>query len=161
MGEIEVRRSSRRKKTAQGYREAGKTIIIIPAHYTQRQERECVLELTAKLDRSEKLRSLKSDLNKRSHELNQLYFGGLATPKEVTWVSNQNTRWGSCTHEDRTIRISDRLIPMPSWVIDYVLVHELAHLIEPNHSKRFHELVAQYPHVAKAQGFLEGYSFGR
>ena len=161
MGEIEVRRSSRRKKTAQAYREAGKTIVLIPAHFSEKQERECVLEFIAKLDRSEKRRSLKSDLNKRSHELNQLYFGGQATPSEVSWVSNQNIRWGSCTHQDRTIRISDRMIAMPSWVIDYVLVHELAHLIEPNHSKKFHELVAKYPHVEKAQGYLEGYSCGR
>ena len=63
----------------------------------------------------------------------------------MRWVSNQNSRWGSCTSVDRSIRLSDRLKGMPEWVVDYVLLHELAHLIEPNHSKRFWALVEAYP----------------
>ena len=77
----------------------------------------------------------------------------------MRWVGNQNSRWGSCTSADRSIRLSDRLKGMPEWVIDYVLLHELAHLIEPNHSKRFWALVDAYPRPTKAKGFLEGVSW--
>jgi predicted metal-dependent hydrolase len=74
-------------------------------------------------------------------------------------VSNQVKRWGSCSSHDRTIRLSDRLHGMPQWVVDYVLVHELAHLIEANHGPRFHALLANFPHTERAKGFLEGVSW--
>jgi predicted metal-dependent hydrolase len=71
-------------------------------------------------------------------------------------VNNQNGRWGSCTPADRTIRISDRIQDMPDWVIDYVLLHELAHLVVPSHDDRFWELVGRYPKSERARGYLEG-----
>ncbi len=58
-------------------------------------------------------------------------------PATVRWVDNMTMRWGSCTPADGTIRISSRLRAMPTWVLDYVLVHELAHLIAPGHDRRF------------------------
>ncbi len=74
----------------------------------------------------------------------------------MRWVDNQNSRWGSCTPADRAIRLSRRLQGMPAWVIDYVLVHELAHLIEIGHTAAFWELVDRYPKAERAKGFLEG-----
>jgi len=76
----------------------------------------------------------------------------------VRWVSNQRTRWGSCTIDDASIRLSDRLQGMPEWVIDYVLLHELAHLLEPSHGPEFWELLAPYPDLEQAKGFLDGWS---
>ena len=73
-------------------------------------------------------------------------------------MSNQNGRWGSCTPADRTIRISDRIMDMPEWVIDYVLLHELVHLVVPSHSARFWALVGRYPRAERARGYLEGVS---
>jgi predicted metal-dependent hydrolase len=71
-------------------------------------------------------------------------------------VENQNSRWGSCTPSDRTIRLSTRLQGMPTWVIDYVLVHELAHLIESGHTPAFWSWVDRFPRAERAKGFLEG-----
>jgi predicted metal-dependent hydrolase len=71
-------------------------------------------------------------------------------------VDNQQRRWGSCTPADRSIRLSSRLQGMPEYVVDYVLVHELAHLVEPSHDARFWALVARYPRAERARGFLEG-----
>ena len=83
----------------------------------------------------------------------------LPVPASVRWVDNQQTRWGSCTPQDRTIRISSRLASVPLWVLDYVLVHELAHLVHADHGAEFWTVVARYPKVARAQGFLEGLSW--
>ena len=78
-------------------------------------------------------------------------------PASVSWVGNQRQRWGSCTPSTGAIRLSDRLQQLPGWVVDYVLLHELAHLIEPSHSARFWSLVARYPQSERARGYLEGY----
>jgi predicted metal-dependent hydrolase len=71
-------------------------------------------------------------------------------------VANQNGRWGSCTPADRTIRISEKVRDMPSWVTDYVILHELVHLIVPGHNARFWHLVGRYPRTERARGYLEG-----
>ncbi len=88
--------------------------------------------------------------------LNRTYFSGAATPNTLRWVTNQNSRWGSCSTQEKAIRLSHRLQPMPTWVIEAVLMHELAHLIEPNHGRAFWELVNRYPKAERAKGFLEG-----
>jgi predicted metal-dependent hydrolase len=58
------------------------------------------------------------------------------------------------------IRLSSRLQALPGWVVDYVLVHELAHLLEPGHGPAFHRLVERYPRAERAEGFLEGFLVG-
>ena len=90
----------------------------------------------------------------QAQELNRRYFGGRLQVTSVRYVSNQNTRFGSCTPSSASIRLSQRLAKTPQWVRDYVLVHELAHLVEPNHSPRFWQLVHQYPRTERAIGFL-------
>jgi hypothetical protein len=66
------------------------------------------------------------------------------------------SRWGSCTPADGTIRVSERLKGMPGYVLDYVLLHELAHLLRPAHDREFWRLLAAYPRVERARGYLEG-----
>jgi predicted metal-dependent hydrolase len=94
----------------------------------------------------------------RAARLSDEYLGGLAVPGSVRWVDNQRARWGSCTPGDRSIRLSSRLQAMPSWVVDYVLVHELAHLLEAGHDERFWAWVDRYPRAERAKGYLSGYS---
>src|SRR3954470_9298496 len=160
MGEVEIRRSSRRRRTVRAYREGDKTIVLMPAHLSKAEEDRHVRSLVERLDRREKrIRPSDDELMTRAQALSRTWLDGRAEPLTVRWVSNQNTRWGSCTSVDRSIRLSDRLKGMPEWVVDYVLLHELAHLIEPNHSKRFWALVEAYPETAKAKGFLEGVSW--
>ena len=77
-------------------------------------------------------------------------------PASVRWVTNQNARWGSCTPGDRTIRLSDRLQQMPGWVVDYVLVHELAHLLEAGHTAGVLGLGRPLPAGREGQGLPRG-----
>ena len=94
----------------------------------------------------------------RARDLSQRHLGGRADPASVRWVTNQGSRWGSCTPVDRTIRLSTRMQGMPSWVVDYVLVHELAHLLVAGHGPRFWAEVENYPRAERARGYLEGVS---
>ena len=80
-------------------------------------------------------------------------------PTSVRWSTNQGRRWGSCTPSDGTIRISDRVRGMPRWVLDYVLLHELAHLLHAGHGPEFWAELDAYPRTLRARGFLEGYAY--
>lgn len=159
---VEVRRSRRRRSTVTAYREGGRTIVLIPARFTQAQEREWVARMLERLSTQERRRRPSDvELLARAASLSEKYLGGLARPASVSWVSNQNSRWGSCTPADGTIRLSSRLLGMPSWVIDYVLLHELAHLVQPGHGPRFWSLMESYPRTERARGFLEGFAAAR
>jgi len=158
---IEVRRSKRRTRTVSAYREGDTLIVLLPARMTKKEEAHWVAEMQQRLQRSEKRRGAlagASDevLLERSQELNQRYFKGDATPASVRWVPPMRTRWASCTTIDRTIRVSSHLRKVPGWVLDYVLVHELAHLIVPGHGPDFWKLVRRYQKTERAMGYLEG-----
>ncbi len=157
---VEVRRSARRRRTVTAYREQGRTIVLIPAAFSPAEERRWVAQMVAKLQTREERRrkSLGGDdeLMARALALSAAHLEAAAEPAAVKWVDNQNRRWGSCTPADRTIRLSSRLRSMPEYVVDYVLVHELVHLIEPGHNEHFWDLVARYPRAERARGFLEG-----
>jgi len=154
---VEVRRSGRRRRTVAAYREDDKVVVLVPARFTRAEEREWVATMLARLERSERRRRPSdAGLARRAADLSAKHLEGRAEPLTVRWVDNQNGRWGSCTPHDRSIRLSTRLQGMPSWVIDYVLVHELAHLIEAGHSPRFWAWVDRYPKAERAKGFLEG-----
>jgi predicted metal-dependent hydrolase len=157
--EVEVRRSKRRRRTVSAYRDGDRVIVMIPASLSRKQEAEWVETMLARLERSERRRRPSDvDLLRRAQGLNNRYLGGLATPESVRWVENQNSRWGSCTPGDRTIRLSARLQGMPAWVVDYVLVHELAHLLESGHDAKFWAWVDRYPQAERAKGYLIGWS---
>ncbi len=160
---MEVRRSARRRRTVTAYRENGRTVVLIPAAFSAAEEQRWVDQMVAKLQTREerRRRALASDrdLMSRAMALSEAFFAGRAVPASVRWVDNQNRRWGSCTPSEGTIRLSSRLRGMPEFVVDYVLVHELAHLIEPSHDERFWALVHAYPQTARALGFLEGVEY--
>ncbi|HET7682234.1 MAG TPA: SprT-like domain-containing protein [Marmoricola sp.] len=155
--QVEVRRSSRRKRTVSAYRADGKVIVLIPARFSKAEEEQWVRDMLDRLDRRQQ-RGRRSDdqLMARARELNDEFLLGKAVPASVRWVDNMTQRWGSCTTTTGTIRLSDRLRDMPAWVVDYVLLHELAHLLEPGHNKRFWHWVDRYPRAERAKGYLEG-----
>ncbi|MEU9080859.1 M48 family metallopeptidase [Streptomyces sp. NPDC048357] len=154
---VEVRRSARRRRTVSAYREGDRTVVLIPARMSEAEEKRWVGVMLDKLAAQESKRTLgDAELTERAERLSEQYFGGRARPRSVRWVTNQNTRWGSCTPAEGSIRLSHRIQGMPEYVVDYVLLHELAHLLVPGHGPRFWELLEAYPRTERARGYLEG-----
>lgn len=151
--EVVIKRSKRRKKTIAARMVAGKMEVLAPAHISDSDLQDHISSLQARLE----IRiSPKDDshLGKRAEQINKKYFGGALTWNSIRYSTRQEKRRGSCNYTTRTIRISQRLSKLPQWVEDYVIVHELAHLLEPNHGKRFRALVRRYPLAERAIGFL-------
>lgn len=140
--------------------ENGRTVVAIPARFTAAQERQWVERMVERLERKQR-RPSDADLAGRAASLSDRYLDGRAVPRSVSWVSNQNSRWGSCTPATATIRISDQLRGVPAWVLDYVLVHELVHLLVRGHGPDFWALVERYPRTERARGFLDGFAHAR
>lgn len=151
---VEVRRSRRRTRTVSAYRKDGTVIVLIPARFTRAEEAEWVDAMVARLEGSKRRQRSDTDLMQRARRLGAEL--DLPEPSSVRWVTNQHSRWGSCTPGEGTIRLSHRLQGMPAWVVDYVLVHELAHLVEARHDARFWRLVDRFPRAERAKGYLEG-----
>jgi predicted metal-dependent hydrolase len=83
----------------------------------------------------------------------------MAKEIEVTYhkinIKDTSSRWGSCSSK-KNLAFSWRLALAPRFVMEYVVIHELCHLIEFNHSKKFWQLVAKFcPHYQCALGFLK------
>ena len=155
--EIKVIRSKRRKKTIAARLIDGEVLEIrAPHNISEKELQEAIEKLGGRLQRKRRLRSEKADaaLQERAQELNRCHFDGKLQWHSIRYVTNQKRSSGSCSPRKGTIRISDRLRDYPAWVRDYVIVHELVHLIEPNHSKRFWDLVNRYPKTERARGFL-------
>ena len=155
--EVKVIRSKRRKKTiAARLMDGGVLEVRAPQNISEKELQEAIEKLGGRLQRKRRLRSEKADaaLQERAQELNRRFFDGKLRWHSIRYVTNQKRSSGSCSPGKSTIRISDRLRDYPVWVCDYVIVHELAHLIEPNHSKRFWDLVNRYPKTERARGFL-------
>jgi hypothetical protein len=143
-------------------REGDRLVVLVPARLTPEQEAHWVSVMVARVSAKERRRAWPDDeLAARATELSRRYLQGRARPRSVRWVDNQQrSRWGSCTPSTGTIRLSSRLQDMPPWVVDYVLLHELAHLLVSSHGARFWAQLAGYPQLDRARGFLAGYSAG-
>jgi predicted metal-dependent hydrolase len=159
---VEIRRSARRRRTVSAYRDGSRIVVMIPARFTRAEEAEWVAKMVLRLrtqnQRGRRRGSGDAAIARRAAQLSALYLGGRAEPATVRWVATMRTRWASCTPVDATIRMSERLRELPAWVQDYVLLHELAHLIVPGHGPDFWKLVDRYPRTERARGYLDGVS---
>lgn len=153
---VEVVRSPRRRKTITAERRGGRVVVRLPAGMSRAEERTWVDRMVTRLadrDRTDRLNARRG-LERTAERLNREYFDGRLRWRSIRFVANQRDRYGSCTPEDGSIRVSDRVLEFPSWVREYVLVHELAHLLVPSHSARHRRLVDRYPLAERARGFL-------
>jgi predicted metal-dependent hydrolase len=147
---VEVVRSRRRRKTVQAREVDGVIRVYVPADLSRAEEDRWVAEMVRRIERRSAGREV--DLEQRANALASRY--RLPRPASISWSERQAWRWGSCTPSTGTIRISSRLSHEPAWVLDYVIVHELAHLEAGPHDARFWSLVSRYPLTERARGFL-------
>jgi len=153
--EVKVIRSARRRKTISARMEGDMMVVRAPQHMSEKELNEAIENLKARIQRRQQARELSNaDLEARAQALNRRYFGGKLHWNSIRWVTNQQKRYGSCTPSQGSIRISHRVGQMPRFVQDYVLMHELAHLVEGNHGPRFWALVNRYPRTERARGYL-------
>jgi predicted metal-dependent hydrolase len=158
--QVEIRASTRRRKTAVAFYEGDKIVVVVPSRLRAADREETADRLVKRLlKRNSRASASDSALEARAAALSDRYLDGVR-PQSIRWVANQNRRWGSCSPDTRTIRLSHRLQVVPDWVLDSVILHELAHLIEASHSPRFYLLVGGYPRLAEADAYLAGYSLG-
>lgn len=158
---IEIRRSQRRRRTVSARCEGDTIVVLMPTGLSAEAEQKLVSDLVGRLRRSTGRRGRAGDaqLAERAARLSATYLDGLARPTSVRWVRPMTSRWASCTQDTGAIRVSDLLREAPAYVLDYILVHELAHLVVPGgHTPQFWERVARYPRAERAIGYLEAYS---
>ena len=147
---VEIIRSPRRKKTVQARVTNGTIVVRVPAGMGKAEEARLVDSIVRKVSR--KIGAGDIDLATRSRRLARRF--GLSEPNSITWSERQNTRWGSCTASDGSIRISSRLQTVPDFVLDFVIFHELAHLRVAGHGPDFQVLMQRYPQAERATGYL-------
>lgn len=161
MDRLVVRPSPRRRRTATLRTDGTALVLLVPAGLDRPQEAELALRMLGQMQRRQARRERAGSdaaLLERALYLRGRHLPQVPRPSQVRWSDDQITRWGSCTGADATIRISTRLRPMPQWVVDHVLMHELVHLLHPDHGPGFQELLARCPRSERARGFLEGWS---
>jgi len=155
---IQIRRSARRRKTISARWKGKDTIeVLAPANITDEALQPIIENLKRRLiaDREKQSAPLNDQvLEQRANALNKKYFQGQLRWRSIRFVTNQNKQFGSCTPKQGTIRVSHRLASTPVWVLDYVIMHELAHLLEANHSRKFWDIVYRYPLTERALGYL-------
>ncbi|MDO4686909.1 MAG: DUF45 domain-containing protein [Corynebacterium sp.] len=154
--EVEVIRSQRRRRSAQAKFVDGRIQVRVPAHISVDEEQRVVAHLVTKLQRATP--RIDAELAELAEKLNAEHLDGRAHFRSIRWVTNQHSRWGSCTPATGDIRISHRLQTVPDYVLNAVIVHELVHtFITGGHTKEFWSWADRVPHAERAKGFLEAY----
>jgi len=148
--EVELVVGTRRRRRVEGTLVGDVLRVAYPPRMSRAEAERIAQELRARMER--RVAADRLDLPARARALARAH--DLPRPTRVEWSDRQLSRWGSCDPDDGVIRVSSRLAAFPNWVLDYVLVHELAHLAVPDHGPRFQALVARYPRAERAVGFL-------
>ena len=151
---IRIVASARRRRTVSARMVGGVIELRVPAWMAEAERQRWALKMRERVTRQlRRARPTDERLEQRARELNRLYFGGRLTWSSIAFAE-QSSRWGSCTFTAGVIRISSRAASLPQFVLDYLLVHELAHLEVAGHGRRFWDLVNGYPRTERARGYL-------
>ena len=147
---VEVIRSKKRRRSISAQMVGDVLRISIPSWMSAAEERTNVADMVRRFRR--RLATHDIDLTERASRLARTF--SLHAPASIAWADNLTSVWGLCTPSQSDIRISTRLVGFPTWVLDYVIVHELAHLHVAGHGPDFWAIVNRYPKSERAIGFL-------
>jgi len=128
--------------------------LLVPSSMPQAERMHWAEVMTRRIERrTERRKPSDERLAQRAQALNARFFGGALRWSSVGFAEMAH-QWGSCTYTQGSIRIAARAAALPEWVLDYLLVHELAHLLQSDHGPAFHELEDRYPLAERARGYL-------
>lgn len=154
--EVKIIRSRRRKRTIGARLVKDELLVSAPLAISQERLDKIIADFKIKFAR----KKLKQELDRKQNlieiaaKLNEKYFQNKLKINSLEYVTDQDSKFGCCNYRSAHIRISHRIGLMPEWVRDYVIIHELAHLIEPNHSRAFWDIVCRYKLAERARGYL-------
>jgi hypothetical protein len=153
---VKILRSKKRRRSVSARLVRDILVVRAPENMPEIRLQEVIAELKARIER----KYLKEELNKsenlasRAEKFNKRYFENKLKVNSIEYVTGQKSRFGCCNFRTGSIRISHRISSMPQWVRDYVIIHELAHLVAPDHSKVFWDIVNRYKLAERARGYL-------
>jgi len=151
---VRVITSRKRRRTVAARLRSGVLELLVPATMPHAEREHWAQVMSRRLQRrAERSRPSDERLLDRARKLNQRHFEG-----RLRWTSigfaDMERLWGSCIFTEGAIRIARRAASLPDWVLDYLLMHELAHLVHSDHGADFHELENRYPLTERAKGYL-------
>jgi len=154
MPPVRIIASRKRRRTVAARLRSGVLELLVPATMPIAEREHWAEVMSKRLERrAERRKPSDRRLEERAHRLNRRHFEG-----RLTWTSigfaGMDHQWGSCSFTDGAIRIARRAAELPDWVLDYLLVHELAHLVQSDHGHEFHALENRYPLTERAKGYL-------
>lgn len=155
--EIKIKYSHNRRRTVGARFISGAMHIYAPSGIPEHKLNPIIDAFKKKFEKKQMKKELNSNperLLEITNDLNRKYFDGKLEVKSIAYSGEQDKMYGVCYHKRKEIWISYRLKEMPDWVRNYVIVHELAHLLQPNHSADFWNLVNRYKLAERARGYL-------
>ena len=154
MPPVRIITSRKRRRTVAARMRSGVLELLVPASMPNGERQHWAEVMCRRLERrAERSRPTDERLEERARRLNGRHFGGHLRWSSVGFA-DMDKQWGSCSFTDGAIRIARRAASLPDWVLDHLLVHELAHLLHSDHGPMFHELENRYPLTERAKGYL-------
>jgi predicted metal-dependent hydrolase len=151
---IRILATRRRRRTVAARLRAGVLELMVPAGMPVAERERWAEVMRGRIERQMKRKQPDDQrLQRRAGVLNDRYFDGRLRWRSVGFTDTVSV-WGSCTFVAGSIRVATRIAGFPDWVLDYVLMHELAHLVHSDHGPAFQELVDRYPLAERARGYL-------
>jgi len=161
--EVKIIRSHRRRRTVSARLVEDTLLVNAPLELSRMRLDKIIAGFKVKFEK----KKLKDELGRKQSlfdiamRLNEKYFANQLKINSIEYVTGQSRKFGYCNYNSGNIRISHRIGLMPAWVRDYVIIHEMAHLVEPNHSRAFWAIISRYKLAERARGFLLAKSFCR
>lgn len=154
--DVKIKYSNKRSRTISARLINGSLMVNAPAAMPRERLEKIVENFKVRFERKKLKEELNRErpLNEIAAKLNDRYFNGKLKINSIEYATDQNSRFGCCNCRAASIRISHRLSRMPEWVRDCVIIHEMAHLVEPNHSAAFWNIVSRYELAERAKGYL-------
>jgi predicted metal-dependent hydrolase len=158
ISDIKITRSAKRRRTIGAQLINNIMYVYAPSNMPDEKLNTVIASFKEKFTRGMLKKKLNTEkpLKEIAQILNKKYFKNMLDISSICieYVTGQTHKFGCCNYQSKSIRISHQIAQMPDWVRDYVIMHELAHLIEPNHSKSFWDIVSEYKLSERAKGYL-------